>query len=244
MDAQNHTKHNARGNNRRGINLPLNLTMLRQYNAAFTTLRAKINWHAPRPVQVMASLAEIEEYEDATNISWHQLQQFQTIETIVSALTHVRGWPTGMVVDVQERFCILNAYRGAYTTRRLYQKLLQWFPDAVRKRYLELYGDQVLHGQWDNSDGEAYDSDESSYNGDSGQEDYHIFRREEDAAAATNRDLVACTEYGHLVQFLGNLESGTRVSQAFRAHLRRELEDGRYPFPVLNDGVHADFLRP
>ena len=83
-----------------------------------------------------------------------------------------------------------------------------------------------------------------SRHGDSGQEDDHNFRREEDAAAETNRDLVARTEYGHLVQFLGNSESGTRVLQAFRAYLGRELEDGRYPFPVLNDDVHADFLRP
>ena len=85
---------------------------------------------------------------------------------------------------------------------------------------------------------------ESSYNGDSGQEDDFYIRRDEEAAAVANRDLVARTEYGHLVQFLGNSESGTRVLQAFRAHLRRELEDGRYPFPVLNDDVHADFLRP
>ena len=83
----------------------------------------------------MAFLAEIEEYEDATTISWHELQQFQTMETIGFALTHVRGWPKGMVVDVQERFCILNTYRGTYTTRGLCQKLLQWFPDAVRKQY-------------------------------------------------------------------------------------------------------------
>ena len=121
--------------------------MLRHYNAALTTLCAETNRHAPRPVHVMASLAEIEEYEDATNISWHQLQQFQTIETIGSALTHVRGWLTGMVVDVQERFRILNVYRGTYTTHGLYQKLLQRFPDAVRKRYLGLYRDQVLHSQ-------------------------------------------------------------------------------------------------
>ena len=44
-------------------------------------------------------------------------------------------------------------------------------------------------------------------------------RREEDAAAAANRDLVARTEYGHLVQFLGNSESGTSVLQAFRIQL-------------------------
>ena len=124
-----------------------------------------------------------------------------------------------MVVDVRERLHILNAYRGTHTTRGIYQQLLQRFPDRVRKRYLGLYGDQVLNGQWDNSDGEAFDSDESSYHGDSGQEDDHNFRREEDAAAETNRDLVACTEYGHLVQFLGNSESGTRVLQAFRAYL-------------------------
>ena len=107
-----------------------------------------------------------------------------------------------------------------------------------------LYGDQVRHGQWDNSDGEACDSDESSYNGDSGQEDDLNIRRDEEAAAAANWDLVARTEYGHLVQFLGNPESGTSVLQAFRAHLQRELEDGRYLFPVLNDDVHADFLCP
>ena len=194
----------------------------------------------------MAYLAEIEDYEDATNIPWPQLQQFQAIEIIGSALTHVRGWPTGMVVDVQERFLLLDAYRGTSNTRGLYQKLLQRFPKAVRRRYLGLYGDQVRHGQWDNSDGEAYDSDESesSYNRDSGQEDDFYIRRDEEAAAATNRNLVALTEYGHLVQFLGNLESGASVLQAFRAHLQRELEDGRYPFPVLNDDVHADFLRP
>ena len=87
------------------------------------------------------------------------------------------------------------------------------------RHYLGLYGDQVRHGQWENSDGEAYNSDESSYHGDSGQEDDFNMRREEDAAAAANRDLVARTEYGHLVQFLGTSESGTSVLQAFRAHL-------------------------
>ena len=82
VHAQNHTKHNPCGDNRRGINLPLNLTMSQQYNAALTTLRAEINWHALRPLNVMASLAETEEYKDATHISCHELQQFQTIGTI------------------------------------------------------------------------------------------------------------------------------------------------------------------
>ena len=58
-----------------------------------------------------------------------------------------------MVVDVQERLRILNTYRGTHTTRGIYQNPLQRFPDEVRKRYLGLYGDQVLNGQWDNSDG-------------------------------------------------------------------------------------------
>ena len=132
-----------------------------------------------------------------------------------------------MVVDVQESYRLLDAYRGTYTTRGLYQKLLQRFPKAVRRRFLGLYRDQVRHGQWDNSDGEAYDSDESSYNGDSGQEDDHYIRRDEEAATAANRDLVARTEYGHLVQFLGNSESRTSVLQAVRAHLQHKLEDGR-----------------
>ena len=124
-----------------------------------------------------------------------------------------------MVVGVQERFCLLDAYRGNSTTRGLYQKLLQWFPKAVRRRYLGLYGDQVRHGQWDNSDGEAYDSDESSYNGDSGQEDDLNIRRDEEAAEASNRDHVTRTEYAHLVQFLANSEGGPSVLQAFWAHL-------------------------
>ena len=87
----------------------------------------------------------------------------------------------------------------------------------------------------------AYDSEESSNHGDSGQEDYHNFRREEDAAEEENRDLIARTEYGHLVQFLGRTESGTRELRAFRAYLGRELENGNYSFPVLNDEVHANF---
>ena len=35
-----------------------------------------------------------------------------------------------------------------------------------------------------------------------------------------------------------------KIFTSLRAHLRRELEDGRYPFPVMNDDVHADLLRP
>ena len=42
------------------------------------------------------------------------------------------------------------------------KKTLQRFSKAVRRRYLGLYGDQVRQGQRDNSDGEAYDLDESS----------------------------------------------------------------------------------
>jgi hypothetical protein len=209
-------------------------------------LRAEISRQAPRPLHVMAILAKIEDFEDAINISHHQLQQFNAIEIIGDALIHLRGWPQAMVVDAQERIRILDAYRGNYTTRGLYQKLLQRFPEAVRRRYLGLYGDQVRNGQWDNSDGEAYDSDdsdESSYNGDSGQEDAHNFMRGEEAAEAANRSLIARTEHAHLVRFLGNSEGGPSVLQAFRVHLQRELDEGRYPFPVLNDD-YADFLRP
>ena len=129
-------------------------------------------------------------------------------------------------------------------TSGIYQQLLQRFTDDVRRRYLGDYGALVLNGQWENSDGEAYDSEESSNHGDSGQEDYHNFRREEDAAEEENQDLIARTEYGHLVQFLGRTESGSGELQAFRAYLGRELEDGNYPFLVLNDEVHEDFLRP
>ena len=117
-------------------------------------------------------------------------------------------------------------------------------PRQSQETLPRIYGDQVLHGQWDNSYGEAYDSDESSYNGDSGQEVYHNCRRQENAAAETNQNLVARTEYWPLVQFPGNSESGTIVSQTFRVRLGRELEDGRHPFPVLNDDIHADFVRP
>ena len=56
--------------------------------------------------------------------------------------------------------------------------------------------------------------------------------------------LTARTEYAHLVQFLGNLEGGPSVLQAFQVHLQRELDEGRYPFPVLNDDAHEAFLNP
>ena len=39
----------------------------------------------------MASLAEIKDFEDATDISWHLLQQFHAKEIIEDALPHVHG---------------------------------------------------------------------------------------------------------------------------------------------------------
>ena len=88
-----------------------------------------------------------------------------------------------------------------------------------------LYGDQMRDGQWSNSDGEAYDSDESSYTGDSGQEHDLNIRRDEEASEAANHSLIARMEYVHLVQFLANSEGGPSVLQAFRVHLQRELDE-------------------
>ena len=134
----------------------------------------------------MASVAEIEEYGDAPNIGWQQFQQLWVVETIGSAISEVQGWPNGMVVDVRERFCLLRAYRGSSTTRGIYQQIMQRFPDDVRRRYLDDYGALIINGHWENSDGDYYESEESSNHGDSGQEDYHSFRREEDEAEEEN----------------------------------------------------------
>ena len=120
---------------------------------------------------------------------------------------------------------------------------MQRFPKDVRRRYLDNYGALIINGHWENSDGDYYESEESSNHGDEGQEDYHFFRREEDAAEEENRDLIARVEYGNLIHFLGRTKSGTRELQAFRAHLGRELEEGNYPFSVLNDDALAGLLR-
>ena len=84
--------------------------MSRQYNAVVVNLRAELSRQAPRPLNVMAILATIEGFEDARNISPHQLRQFNVIEIIGDALIHIRGWPQAMVIDAQEKNRILNAY--------------------------------------------------------------------------------------------------------------------------------------
>ena len=84
--------------------------MLREYNSVLTNLRAELNRQAPRPVQVMELLAAIEDFEDATDIYWEELQHLNTIDIIGDALIHLRGWPPAMVVDVQERLRLLDAY--------------------------------------------------------------------------------------------------------------------------------------
>ena len=107
-----------------------------------------------------------------------------------------------------------------------------------------LYGDQVTNGKWSNSDGKTYDSDESSYNGDSDQEADLNIRQFEEASEAANWLLIAHTEYAHLVQFLASSEGGPSTLQACRAHLQRELDEGRYPFPVFNVDTHEDLFNP
>ena len=76
--------------------------MLRDYDVALTRLCAKINWQAPHPVEVMELLAAIEGFEDATDISWEDLQQLNVIDIVGDAIIHLCGWPPGMVADVQE----------------------------------------------------------------------------------------------------------------------------------------------
>ena len=217
--------------------------MSREYNAVLSTLFAELSRNAPRPSHVMASMAEIEAYGDAPNIRWQQLQQFEVVETLGTAISVVQGSPNGMVADARERFRLLRAYRGSNTTRGIYQQSMQRFPKEVRRRHLDNYGALIINGQWEDSDGDHYESEESSYHGDEGQEDHHFFMREEDAAEEENRDLVARIEYGNLIQFMGRTESGTRQLQAFRAHLGRELEQGNYPFSALDDEALAGLLR-
>ena len=115
--------------------------MLREYNSALTRLCAEINRQAPRPVQVMDFLAAIEDFKDATDIPWEELQQLNVIDIIGDAIIHLCGWPPAMVVDVQEQERLLGAFRGNHTTNSLYQQLLRRFPRAVRRRHLGLYGD-------------------------------------------------------------------------------------------------------
>ena len=171
------------------------------------------------------------------------MQQFKVVETLGSAISVVQGWPNGMVADARERFRLLRAYRGSNTTRGIYQQIMQRFPKEVRRRHLDNYGALIINGQWEDSDGDHYESEESSYHGDEGQEDHHFFMREEDAAEEENRDLIARIECGNLIHFLGRTESGTRQLQAFRAHLGRELEQGNYPLSALDDEALAGLLR-
>ena len=84
--------------------------MLREYNSALTRLCAEINRQAPRPVQVMDFLAAIEDFEDATDISWEELHQLNAIDFIGDAIIDLREWPAAMVADVQKRVRLLDAF--------------------------------------------------------------------------------------------------------------------------------------
>ena len=87
-----------------------NLIISSEYNLALTRLRAELNRQAPRPVQVMEFLVAIEDFEDATDIPWEELQQLNAIDIIGDAIIHLRGWPPTMVADVQERERLLGAF--------------------------------------------------------------------------------------------------------------------------------------
>ena len=98
--------------------------MSREYNLALTCLHAEINRQAPRPVEVMEFLAAIEGFEDSTDISWQDLQQLNAIDIVGDAIIHLRGWPPGMVADVQERVCLLDVFCDDHMTNGLFQQLL------------------------------------------------------------------------------------------------------------------------
>ena len=106
------------------------------------------------------------------------------------------------------------------------------------------YGDLVRNANWNNSDVKYFDSEEISYHGDSDQEAHHNVEQFVANAKAANRSLIALTELSHLVQFVEALEGGPGTLAAFRTHMQREADQGRYPFTVLLPGSHKEFLDP
>ena len=109
---------------------------------------------------------------------------------------------------------------------------------------MDLYGDQVLGGNWINLDVEAHDLNGVSFNGDSVQEAANNIQQFVETSEAANQSLMARTEFVYLVQFLVGVEGGPSTLESFRAHLQREGDDGRYTFPVLPVGDHEELLNP
>ena len=105
----------------------------------------------------------IEQFGDANELSWQDLQRLNGIGIISDGVIHLRGWPLGMVAYEHEQACLLDAFWGGNVTNGLLQQPLRRFSSCVRNRYLDLYGDLVRGGYWSNSDVEVYDTDEGSY---------------------------------------------------------------------------------
>ena len=109
---------------------------------------------------------------------------------------------------------------------------------------MDEYGNLVRGANWNDSDVESFNSDKMSYHGDLDKEAHHNIKRFVANAEASNHLLIALTEFLHLVQFMEILEVGPSTLEAFRAHMQREADQGRYPFTVLLPGSHKEFLDP
>ena len=189
-------------------------------------------------------MASLEEHLNPANMEWQDLEQMDAVRTMGDAIIHLRGWRFEMTNDPNERDRLLDVYRGYDRTDCLLKLVLMRYPRLARNRYLADYDDLVSNGNWDDSDVELFESVESSYHGDSVQEEHHVLEQFLTNAERGNRSLIALTQYSNLVQFMEGLEGGPAILAAFATHIQREADEGRYPFIVLPRGSQQEFLEP
>jgi len=207
-------------------------------------MNAEMQRLAPRPVEMLEFMRSLEEHLNPGNMEWQDLEEMDAVTTVGDAIIHLRGWRFEMTDDPNERDRLLDVYRGDGRTDGLLKLVLMRYPRLARNRYLADYGDLIRNANWNDPEVSSFESDVSSYHGDSVQEEHHALEQFVNNAERANRSLIALTQYANLVQFMEGLEGGPATLAHFARHIQREADEGRYPFIILPRGSQEEFLEP